>query len=277
MRRPLARSLVVSRRPGLFYGAAVQDYLDRVRAVDGAGLDRAVTNGINAYIRGLFSAGMVGTTTGTIDGVISQAASKIKAHCVMSGANTLSGCFVPVVGPAPTNFNFASPAYNRKTGLIGDGAATYLDTNRNNNADPQNSQHCSVYMTTAPTIGASLIGAGQTDVGATNVITGSGRSRNATAIAFPSVAVSGLVGISRAAAGSYTQEVNSTTATATQASDVPLSTNLLIYARRNISLNQVQLFSNARISAYTIGEALDLSVLRVLQDQLMAAFAAAIP
>jgi hypothetical protein len=41
--------------------------------------------------------------------------------------------------------------YNRKTGLVGDGITKYFNSNRNNNADPQNSKHLSVYSTAADT------------------------------------------------------------------------------------------------------------------------------
>jgi hypothetical protein len=71
--------------------------------------------------------------------VISQAASVIKASVPMAGARTRLGAMTPLVGPAPTSFNFGNNDYNRKTGLVGDGSAKYLDSNRNNNADPQNS------------------------------------------------------------------------------------------------------------------------------------------
>jgi hypothetical protein len=49
---------------------------------------------------------------------------------LLSGARTLTGALVPVKGPAPTNNNFVSGNYNRKTGL---GAASngskYLNSN----------------------------------------------------------------------------------------------------------------------------------------------------
>jgi hypothetical protein len=71
----------------------------------------------------------------------------IKASCILAGARTLAGALVPLVGTAPTNFDglFDSGDYNRKTGLIGDGSTKSLDSNRNNNADPQNSKHVSAY------------------------------------------------------------------------------------------------------------------------------------
>jgi hypothetical protein len=45
----------------------------------------------------------------------------IKASCILAGARTLSGSLTPLKGAAPTNFNFVSGDYNRKTGLVGNG------------------------------------------------------------------------------------------------------------------------------------------------------------
>jgi hypothetical protein len=52
----------------------------------------------------------------------------IKASCILAGARTLQGALVPLVGAAPTNFNFVSGDYNRKTGLAGNGINKYLRT-----------------------------------------------------------------------------------------------------------------------------------------------------
>jgi hypothetical protein len=50
---------------------------------------------------------------------------------------------MPLVGSAPTNNGFIGIGtdYVRKTGLVGNGSTKYLDSNRANNADPQNSNH----------------------------------------------------------------------------------------------------------------------------------------
>jgi hypothetical protein len=60
----------------------------------------------------------------------------IKASCILAGARTLNGALVPLAGTAPTNFNFISGDYNRKTGLVGDGSTKYLDSNRNDTSEP---------------------------------------------------------------------------------------------------------------------------------------------
>ena len=271
MRRPLARSLVLG-RPGLFYGSAVRDYLDRVRAADGAGLERSVTNGINTYISGLITANMLGTS----GGVISQAASTIKAHCILAGANTLSGCLVPVVGAAPTNFNFVPADCLRKTGVKGNGTTKYLDSNRNNTADPQDSRHIAVYMTDVNTSNPSVIIGTSNITGRTSIVkVGAVTTARLSALTAPANEISpvaGFLGGVRTSATAIAIRNNSINIAATLASEAPASETMGVFAT-GLGTN----LSNPRLAFYSIGESLDLAILQSLQDQLMATFAAAIP
>ena len=73
----------------------------------------------------------------------------IKACCIMAAWDGLDGALYPLKGAAPTNFNFVSGDYDRETGLVGDGSTKYLDSNRNNNADPQNNNHICLSVSTA--------------------------------------------------------------------------------------------------------------------------------
>lgn len=238
-------------------------YITAVEIADGQPLEVGVRVAIHSFVKGCKA-----------DGIWPA----IKASCILAGARTLAGALVPLVGTAPTNFNFVEGDYNRKTGLAGDGSTKYLDSNRNNNADPQNNQHCSVYMSTAPTSGVSLIGASTTATGATNVLLTASRSRNATAVIYPAIATApSFVGISRGSSSSYTQRSNSTTTSVTQSSETPVSVNFLLYARLNIVTATVDVFSNPRLAFYSIGESLDLALLDTRVTALINAFAAAIP
>jgi len=92
----------------------------------------------------------------------------------MAGARTLQGALVPLVGPAPTNLNFVSGDYNRKTGLKGNGTSKYLNSNRKIDEDPQDSHHNSVYVTEADTGSRRhLIGANPNRITVNLNITGS--------------------------------------------------------------------------------------------------------
>ena len=268
MRRPLARSLVLG-RPGLFYGPAVRDYLDRVRAADGDGLSRGVTNGINTYISGLITAQLLGTS----GGVISQAASTIKTHGILAAANTLSGCLVPVVGAAPTNVNFVVGDYNRRLGLGDPSNATkYLDTNRGNTAEPQDSQSIGYYIasgtigtmavTPTGTTGQTAVFVSPTSTAATSPF----RSRSSgSALGTRSmIGVTGFVGLTRGAAATFT-------------SQTPGAGNIFVFARNNVNAGTTDAYANMRCPFYHIGENLNLATLQSLQDQLFATLQAVIP
>ena len=96
------------------FDADAQDYITRVETADGAALEEGVKTAINNFVVGCKA-----------DGIWTA----IKASCILAGARTLAGALVPLVGPAPTNFNFVSDDYNRKTGLVGNGSTKYLNTN----------------------------------------------------------------------------------------------------------------------------------------------------
>ena len=108
-------------------------YIDAVALVEGGYTEPGVQRAINDFVIGCKA-----------DGIWTS----IKASCILAGANTLNGALVPLVGAAPTNVGpFIADDYNRKTGLKGNAAAKYLDSNRANNADLQNNHHLSVYAT----------------------------------------------------------------------------------------------------------------------------------
>lgn len=109
-----------------------QTYIDAVEAADTEPLEAEVRRAIVRFVKGCKH-----------DGIWDA----IKASCILAGARTLTSALVPLVGTAPTNFNFVSGDYNRKTGLKGNGSNKYLNSNRANNADPQNNNHLSIYKT----------------------------------------------------------------------------------------------------------------------------------
>jgi hypothetical protein len=245
------------------------DYILRVENADGQRLEAGVRRAIDAFVRGCKA-----------DGIWPA----LKASCIMAGAHTLSGALVPLKGTAPTNvnFNFVSTDYNRKTGLVGDGNTKYLNSNRNNNADPQDNNHNAVYITTLSGGAQAYSGAGLVESGANalqisatfNIVT---RSRNSINGAGNSAAthVAGLYAHSRAASTGYTARIGGVDYTNTQASEASFNGNLLVFARGTTSAQQN--FSNGRLAFYSIGEALNLAQLDSRVSALMAAIAGAIP
>jgi hypothetical protein len=243
-----------------------QAYLQAVEAADGQALEFEVARAIDNFVLGCKA-----------DGIWDA----IKASCIMAGARTLAGALQPLVGTAPTNFNFVSEDYSRKTGLVGNGSTKYLDSNRNNNADPQNSQHLAVYLSSRNSTNRIHIGAGGTAIGASGIgvsvssFTAFQRSRTASAAISGTLSV-GFYGKTRNASNFYSNRCNSTSNSVTVTSEAPASGSLFIYARENGS-GVAELFLGDRLAFYSIGESLDLALLDARVTDLINAFAAAIP
>jgi hypothetical protein len=239
-------------------------YIAAVEAADGQALEPAVKLAINAFIKGCKA-----------DGIWPA----IKASCILAGARTLTGALVPLVGTAPTNVDglFVSDDYDRKTGLVGDGSTKYLDTNRNNNADPQNSQHLAVYQTVAHTrnVTRSVIGSAP-GTGSSHLITTTTirffriRTTNIDAFINDTTNSTGLWGSSRSNLTGYIGRYAGTNYSFTDTSSLPLNAAIQVFARAAAD------FSNARLAFYSIGESLDLALLDARVTTLINAFDAAI-
>jgi len=256
-------------RPGFQFDVDASTYIEAVEAADTQALETGVRYAINDFV--------IGCKT---DGIWSA----IKASCILAGARTLTGALVPLVGTAPTNFNFVAGDYNRETGLVGDGSTKYLDSNRANNADPQNSQHTSVFATTADSTNRVYCGSGAVNVAKATIIaapsSGSNttrprfQSRNATLIASLQVThQAGLIGLSRASSANYQTRAGTQSENLNNVSSLPPSGNLHIFATDAAP----KYHSNARIAFYSIGESLDLAALDTRVSNLITAIGAAIP
>jgi hypothetical protein len=192
----------------------------------------------------------------------------IKASCILAGARTLSGALMPLTGTAPTNFNFVSGDYNRKTGLVGNGSTKYLDSNRANNADPQNNLHVSVY---ASTTSAAYIGNLNNNVhlAATSSLIGV-RLNSGDGVVSSSPNVAGFLGGSRSLSSTIIFRGGKTSNSVASASVTRSAENLFVFRTFNGYLTP-------RISFYSIGESLDLALLDARVTDLITAFGAAIP
>jgi hypothetical protein len=268
--------LIVPRRRGslLLYPAYVQDYLDRVTAADVAagntlGLERGVTDAFNVVLQDL----VADTILGVSGNVIAQAPSISKAMSFLCGARTLSGCLVPVVGPAPTNFNFTEPRYNRKTGLLGNAASMYLDSNRNNTAEPQNDKSLAIYTTQAGNGQRVLLGGNAGTWLARDDIAIYARLNVSTSIAISTAnSVIGFMGASRSSATAMSVRFNGASSSWSSTSDSLHSTPLNLFRRPDGTQ-----YANDRVSFYHIGRSLDLAILDSRITALMNALASAIP
>ena len=155
--------------------------------------------------------------------------------------SALNGCFVPIVGTNPTNVNFVSSDFSRTSGLTKNSFTKYINTNRANNADAQNSRHifASFPPTQAPldVIGS---GTGVTD----SFIKYSGSSNvNMLATAFQTQTINvfdSSVGLSRAISSQYGSYAGYGTGNATLkggvTSNAPSSSNITLFAAGGTSL-----------------------------------------
>jgi hypothetical protein len=246
-------------------------YIAAVEFEDGQALESGVRKAINNFVVGCKG-----------DGIWSA----IKASCILAGARTLDGALVPLVGTAPTNNNFVSGDYNRETGLVGDGSTKYLNSNRNNNADPQNDNHNAVWATSIQNeLDKAFIGAGGTSSG-TNIIAAAGdsipnlnriytRNRSNTAQLTVNTAVTGLIAMSRSNSSNYIFRSNGSNITQNQTSQTSYNGNIGVFSRE--SGGSFGLFASHRLSFYSIGESLDLALLDTRVSTLMTDLAAAIP
>lgn len=246
---------VIGASPAL--DADARAYIAAVETADGQALEPAVRAAINNFVIGCKS-----------DGIWSA----IKSSCILAGARTLNGALRPLVGPAPTNFNFVAGDYNRNTGLVGNGTNKYLNTNRSVTADPINNCHVSQYLSSGS---AGLASMGGTTVGAT--VLGSsnpvaGRLRNTT---YTPGTINALppsfLGFSRTNSSGFTVRSKGAHENITAASaDFGATANYGVFRFTDTT------YFNSRVAFYSIGEAIDLSKLDTRVSALMAALNGAI-
>ena len=247
-------------------------YFSRVEGASGdnQALELTVKAAINSFIVGC-----------KVDGIWSA----LKSSCILAGARTLNGALQPLVGTSPTNNNFVSGDYTRKTGLLGNASNKYLNANRNHNADPQNSKHLVVYATTAGTNTTAF----NSYIGGLIADDGPGRgeielSSSGSVLSFPlngtgpsRTPAPNFLGVSRASSSELTSRVSSSSATFSSTSGTPSNMSTFVFARSFTSggnVNQLNNPINARLSFYSIGESIDLALLDARLTTLMNAFAA---
>jgi len=233
-------------------------YLTAVESADGQALENSVKVAINTFVVGCKA-----------DGIWNS----IVACCIMAGARSVAGAIIPLKGNAPTNFNFVSGDYNRKTGLKGNDTDKYLYTGYNNQDAnfPQNDSHMSCYVSESQTDASGILVGTTSTLGAifninynsaTNILfrnrASAGRTLSLAPIGFQgSTRNNSSNFISRA---TYSGGVSEVTTTST--SQFPSSYLFGVFCGFSATpTNTPGLFSNARMSFYSFGKSLTLSSL----------------
>jgi hypothetical protein len=239
-------------------------YIRAVESADVAQLPAPVSAAINAFVVGCKA-----------DGIWDA----IKAACFLAGPRTLTGSLVPLAGTAPTNFNFVSGDYAAKTGLKGDGINKRLGSNRNNNADPQDSKHLAVWVseTGAITGTRASIGVGNSAAGTSHMArTTDARfyrlsSSGVFTASIGTAGASGFIGASRSSSTGYVVRLNGENTTATATSSSPLAGAINVFARTENDGTSPISFSLERLAWYSIGEAINLALIEARIAAYMAA------
>jgi len=271
---------IISRSSSISVVTEASTYIAAVEAADGQSLESSVKTAINNFIDGCKS-----------DGIWDA----IKSCCILAGARTLNGALVPLKGTAPTSFFFTSSDYSRSTGLLSDGTTKYLNSNRAHNTDPQNNFHLSVYHHSntiplnatyyyligarSPTTCLSHIAFFKGTSGALGM--GAGARTSQSQIFTPygtSSHVAGIYGVTKNSTSQHTLHYPLTTSPASSsftfssvASVTPdATTNYLVFGRANLS-NSLSEGAPARIAFYSIGEYLDMTLLKARVNTLISA------
>jgi hypothetical protein len=167
---------------------------------------------------------------------------------------------------------------------VGNGTSKYLNANRNNNADPQNSFHLSAFSTEFATSAAGqfpvYVGSSG-GVGERNIYRDqSNGNTNAAANALTPISASvgnavGFFGNTRSVASTQLFRANATAFSLSSTSVATLSLSHGVFAAPGANLSIT--YSNARLAFYSIGESLDLALLDARVTALITAFGVAIP
>jgi hypothetical protein len=252
------------------FDADAAAYIAAVEAADAQTLEPEVKTAYNDFVVGCKA-----------DGIWNA----IKASCILAGARTLTGALTPLVGTAPTNFNFVSGDYNRKTGLVGDGSTKYLNSNRAGNADPQNSRHFAAYATTSLNgslievlIGTNGLGTNGSSLIFSNEDNGlhfrSSQNDTPSPLSIANVSSStGLIGANRSLSANFIGRCSGANTTFTSASETPDSQDYAVFAR---TVSAPARYATCRLAFYSIGESLDLALLDTRVSTLISAIDAAI-
>jgi hypothetical protein len=217
------------------------DYFSRI-TLAGSSITDANKSAVNAFIVGCKTDGIWGA---------------IKASCLLAGPARLTGALVPLVGAAPTNYNFVEGDYSRTTGLKGDGLTKYLDSNRLSGTDPRTNCAMAVWQSThatRDTLRAAIGSSAGNFALETNSSLRFFRINSGGASVSDTSNNAGFFGGARIDATQTISRFNGGSSTLTVSTSTP-SNPIHIFAAGGIW------FSDARLSFYSIGESLDLALL----------------
>jgi len=188
----------------------------------------------------------------------------IKNSCLLAGPRTLEGAFVPLIGIAPTNYNFTSYDYDRKLGLLGDGVSKCLKTNSLMTEYQKDNLHAAVYFgETTNSSAHSFIATSSSNLMIYLVCNPINLFFRLCGIGNPYVpnkSKYGLLGMSRGNNQEIKNRYNKTSAILSTPSRDIFQSDIYIFSRgyNTSTSTPVGPVSNARIAFYSLGLDIDL-------------------
>jgi len=260
--------VIADSRRRYVYDVDAQSYIEAAESADGERLEDYVRIAINSFVVGCK------LDASPVSGVSNWEAMSVFR---LPGARSLVGSYKIGKGADPTGVNLVNADYSRTGGWLGNGTNKSLNTNRNNNADPQD-DFCMWFWLSEPSNGAAthvLMGTANNN-GSSGITSQIGSSRECRV----RLRQNGAVGVSPLAyalnAGYRAGQRNSSssielrsdgaTSTATATSQTALNANIHVLS------SGVANYSTARIAAYGIGRRID----NVLMESRVATYISAI-
>jgi hypothetical protein len=224
-------------------------YIRAVEAADGAYLETAVKIAINNLVSGLKAESLWESMAST---------------CLLCGPRTLAGALVPLKGDAPTAYGFVEGDHSRTDGLGDSGGTSYLDSNRANDADPQDSKHLAVYVSTAATLDSYYAGAGAsldtTLRRLSSTVTFARVNRDSAFHSYTAAGEStGVLAVNRPSSSATELRVAGVTTSDARPPTTYVSDNVGVFGY--IASGSASGITNATFAFYSIGSSLDLAKL----------------
>lgn len=224
----------------LSFSAPIAAYLASVEAADGSSLEAPVYNAMGTYAEFLYPI--------------------MSACCILSGARTLAGCLIPLVGPTPTPISLVAGDYNRSR-LLG-GGGKIINTGWDGSGNGLDNISYFAYAragTFEPSTSGAIMGnAGSGSI--SQLLTTGSRSRAGASDTFSTITgQSGFYGASRNNSSNYDRILPSeSTISVITSTSVGLGDRWCVYARTTAG----NLPSPSSLCVYGIGPATDLVALR---------------
>jgi hypothetical protein len=255
------------------YDADAAAWITLIEAADGAALETAVKDVYNSFVIGCKADPSLNS------GVNNWAATE--QLLILRGPRTLPGALITPKGPAVTNVGFVTGDYSRKVDVKGNGTK-YVNANRAPSADGQNNASLWVNINRPATTNNTKYAGCQDGTGqATRVMDNNGlinaAVNSSTAYSGPSGSAqsTGFVGVARNSSSQIIIRHGGVNYTFSSTSATPISLSYFLFSR-NVSGSSNQ-GTDAGISAYGSGKAVDLALMSARVTTLLADLAAAIP